>query len=309
MIPIHVLDEKALQNILNEKAVMASLRSAFQSLAKGQAFQPPQTLSIFPANKGDFITYLGVLAEANVFGAKLSPYLVQEKSSKVTAWTLLMSMETGEPLLLCDSYNLTTERTAATTALAVDLLAHREAKQLAVIGSGRVAQAHVRYATSLRSWSDIRVYSPNLAAKKNSLESLGATIASSAEEAVREADVVLLCTSSGTPVINTEWLSDDALVTSISTNVANAHEIPPESLSSFNVYCDYRPNTPGVAGEMKLAKEQHGWSEKSILADLPELLSKSHERLRGRAFFRSVGLGLEDVAVALAVLNRLKERA
>jgi L-arginine dehydrogenase len=309
MPPIHVLDEKALQNILNEKAVMASLRSAFQSLANGQAFQPPQTLSIFPDNKGDFITYLGVLAEANVFGAKLSPYLVQEKNSKVTAWTLLMSMETGEPLLLCDSYNLTTERTAATTALAVDLLALRAVQALAVLGSGRVAQAHLRYAKLLRSWSAIRVYSPNIAAKKNSLESLGATVASSAEEAVKDADVVMLCTSSGTPVIETEWLSPDAIVTSISTNVANAHEIPPASLSSFNVYCDYRPNTPGVAGEMKLAKEQHHWSEKSILADLPELLSKPHQRPGGRAFFRSVGLGLEDVAVALAVLNRLKERA
>lgn len=52
-----------------------------------------------------------------VFGAKLSPYIVTGGSPIITAWTCLMSMENGEALLLCDSSQLTIERTAGTTAL------------------------------------------------------------------------------------------------------------------------------------------------------------------------------------------------
>ncbi|MDI9776066.1 ornithine cyclodeaminase family protein, partial [Pseudomonas aeruginosa] len=58
--------------------------------------------------RGDFINYLGVLAQEQVYGVKTSPYIVREQGPLVTAWTLLMSMQTGQPLLLCDAARLTT---------------------------------------------------------------------------------------------------------------------------------------------------------------------------------------------------------
>ncbi|MBO0019933.1 hypothetical protein JJD16_14795, partial [Listeria monocytogenes] len=76
-----------------------------------------------------------------VYGVKTSPYIVREQGPLVTAWTLLMSMQTGQPLLLCAAARLTTARTAATTAVAVDALAPTEAGRLALIGSGPVAHA------------------------------------------------------------------------------------------------------------------------------------------------------------------------
>ena len=93
-------------------------------------------------------------------------------------------------------------------------------------------------------------------------------------------------------------------MTSISTNVPNAHEVDPAALPGFDVYCDYRKTTPAAAGEMKLAAEAGLWNPEALLGDLPELLTRraispSRER---PAFFRSIGLGLEDVAAAIAVL-------
>ncbi len=121
------------------------LRKLFRDLAAGQAVQPAQQLVEFPQGAGDFINYLGVLAEDGVYGVKTSPYIVREQGPLVTAWTLLMSMQTGQPLLLCDAGELTTARTAATTAVAVDALALLNASRLAIIGSGKVAQAHLHY--------------------------------------------------------------------------------------------------------------------------------------------------------------------
>ncbi|MEX0303259.1 MAG: ornithine cyclodeaminase family protein [Leisingera sp.] len=304
--PPIVLDAEAVARLLPQVDVLQEMRALFTGLGRGQAVQPAQTLTLFPEGQGDFITYLG--AGGGSFGAKLSPYLVQEGGPVITAWTVLMSMETGQPLMLCDSVRLTTERTAATTALAVDLLAGGGAARVAIIGSGAVAQAHWRHVQDLRGWQEVRVYSPGLGADEDK-QSVWRGIcpevafAASAEEAAREADVVMLCTSSGTPVLDTAAVAPGALVTSISTNVAQAHEIAPDFLASAQVYCDYRETTPASAGEMVLAARDHGWSADQVRGDLAGLAAGTCEGPDAEqpVFFRSIGLGLEDIAIANAI--------
>ena len=304
-----VLNAASVQDILPKVDALGAMRALFTELGRGQAVQPAQTLTLFPEDKGDFITYLGASTGTDVFGAKLSPYLVRPGKPVITAWTVLMSMQTGQPLMLCDSGELTTERTAATTALAVDHLAKNTAGTLAIIGSGKVAQAHLKHVQSLREWHEIRIYSPNLTANSDLAAQWTAAdprvqISDSAEAAGAGADVVMLCTSSGTPVFDTASVAPGALVTSISTNVANAHEVDPAFLNDAEVYCDYRATTPASAGEMKLAAEA-GWSPDAIRGDLAELQTETCDKPSGNkpVFFRSIGLGLEDIFMARAVYD------
>lgn len=303
-----VLDANAIAGYMPKLDVYAALRDMFRDLGNGAAVQSPQTLTLFPQDAGDFITYMGAIDGSKSFGAKLSPYIVTGGAPVITAWTLLMSMETGQPLALMDAGQLTVERTAGTTALAVDLLAPAPAKRLAIIGSGAIAQAHWRYVQGLRDWSEIRIWSPSLAGNAETRAAWQALcpaihFADSAEDALTGADVTMLCTSSGTPVVAEEALSGDMLVTSISTNVARAHEVPPGFLTRAQVYCDYRATTPAAAGEMQLAAEQHGWQADALRGDLPELVTgKCPKPEPGTpVFFRSIGLGLEDLAIAQAV--------
>ncbi|WP_433737006.1 ornithine cyclodeaminase family protein [Pseudomonas putida] len=305
----YVITQLQARELLAQVDVPQILRKLFRDLAAGQAVQPAQQLVEFPQGAGDFINYLGVLAEDGVYGVKTSPYIVREQGPLVTAWTLLMSMQTGQPLLLCDAGELTTARTAATTAVAVDALAPLKAQRLAIIGSGKVAQAHVHYVKGLREWQSISLYSPGL--RESSAEEQAhithldprLTIAESREAAMADADVIMLCTSSAGPVIDPSTLSKPALITSISTNAPRAHEVPPRSLNDMQVFCDYRLTTPGSAGEMLIAGEQHGWSSSTIAGDLPDLLSEKVRRpdYDRHVFFRSIGLGLEDIALANAI--------
>ncbi len=303
--PPKILDAAAVEALLPGLDVKSELTALFQALGAGQAVQPPQTITDFPNAKGDFITYLGAVAEMGVFGAKLSPYIVTEAAPVITAWTCLMSMDTGEPLVWCDSSRLTTERTAGTTALAVDLLAPARASRLAIIGSGAVAEAHFQHVRDLRNWSRISVYSPGLAAdpdRQTKWRALDSKIDIAADSAacLADCDVVMLCTSSGTPVIDPADTGKASVFTSISTNVANAHEIPPEFLPLADVYCDYLPTTPGSAGEMKLATAAGLWSADQIRGDLAQLVCGTCEKPNHdkSIFFRSIGLGLEDIAMA-----------
>lgn len=304
-----VMNQAQARELLAQVDVPHILHKLFRDLAAGLAVQPAQQLVEFPHGAGDFINYLGVLADEGVYGVKTSPYIVREQGPLVTAWTLLMSMHTGQPLLLCDAAELTTARTAATTALAVDVLAPAAARRLAIIGSGKVAQAHLHYVRNLRDWQHIRLYSPSLGrANADTLTHLKGldprlTLADSCDSAVEDADVILLCTSSAGPVLDPARLRKPALITSISTNAPRAHEVPPASLHGMHVFCDYRQTTPGAAGEMLIAAEQHGWDKRAMVGDLPELLCDMAQRPEydRHVFFRSIGLGLEDVALANAL--------
>lgn len=311
--PVLLTSEKVSQ-LVGGLNVMGELRSMFRSLGKEEAVQPPQSLTLLPNDAGDFITYLGALKEAGVFGAKLSPYLVTGDKPIITAWTYLMSLETGQPLLCCDSAELTTERTAATSALAVDYLAAKDSDSVAIIGSGAIAQAHLRYVKSLRDWKSIRVFSPSLAGNQQKIDAFkaidpGVTIAESLSQTVAGANVIMLCTSSGLPVINMADINPGVLITSISTNVANAHEVPPSLLCHADVYCDYKLTTPASAGEMKLAQQELSWSTENIKGDLPDLANEQCDLpdYSKPIFFRSLGLGLEDIAIAHAVWKQTQE--
>lgn len=307
-----VLDAHAIRKILPHIDIVSVMREMFSSLSVNHAVQPPQRITEFPVTQssmgGDFITYLGVLAEQQIFGAKLSPYIVTGDRPIVTAWTSLMSMQTGQPLLFCDAQDLTRERTAATTALAVDLLARPDAENLAIIGSGAIAMAHYQHVKNLRAWTGVKIYSPGLSQNPQRLAAWRAICpdliaTETAEQSAEGADVIMLCTSSGTPVLDLPQIGSRSLVTSVSTNAVNAHEISPAFLIKADVYCDYAATTPDTAGEMKLAARDHGWQASELKGDLAQLVSGQCARpaYNQPVFFRSVGLGLEDVAIAHAI--------
>jgi L-arginine dehydrogenase len=304
-----VLDEAAVLARVNRADVPAALETAFAGLISTRSVQPAQTVTVFPDGLGDCIFYPGALLDLGLVGVKVSPYLqglADAGKYPVTAYTMLLSASTGRPLLICDSYALTTIRTAATSVLALRYLAPSTARRLAVIGTGKLGREHLRFALDEREWDDVRVYSPSTAEDQEKQSAITAefsattlTFPKTAEAAVRDADVVMLCTSSGSPVIDGAWLGGSVLVTSISTNSPGAHEIDPAILPSLDVYCDYRATAPVTAGEMKIAIEAGSWSETLIVADLPELVTgaKPAESDRPR-FFRSTGLGIEDLAIA-----------
>ena len=94
-----ILDDASVTSLLPHLDVQAELRVMFKAMGQGQAVQPAQTVTDFPGGGGDFITYLGAVEAMGVFGAKLSPYIVTEGAPIITAWTALMSMQSGQPLV------------------------------------------------------------------------------------------------------------------------------------------------------------------------------------------------------------------
>mgnify|MGYP000288898289 CR=1 FL=1 len=314
---LKVLNEAEALEAIDRSKVRNALRRAFEGLSSGSTVQPTQTLTLFPNDEGDCIFYPGVIHDLDLVGVKVSPFinaLKRDGKYPVTAYTLLLSASTGQPILLCDSYALTTSRTAGTTALALEYLTPPSAKKLTVVGTGKVALEHLAYVAEQHDWEEICVWSPSLENDGNKEKQVArsikgiseiAKVSEDLQDAVADADVVMLCTSSGTPVIKTEWLSENAVVTSISTNVQKAHEIDPQTLSEFHVFCDYKETAPVTAGEMVIAIEKGNWDAQSLKGDLNGLITGAVRAPKeGKVFFRSTGLGIEDLAIASLLVSK-----
>src|ERR1700730_15080402 len=111
------------------------------------------------------------------------------------ATIFLVDPQTGTSLAVMDGRLITEMRTAAVSAAATKLLASPDAKALAILGSGVQARSHVEALQLVRKFEEIRVWSPNKAHADQFAKEIGAK-ALSAEDAVRDADVIVTVTSS-----------------------------------------------------------------------------------------------------------------
>ena len=307
--------EIEIANKLNSVVIIKALEAAFMDIALSKAVQPPQFSVIIPNDGGDTILYSAAMVEKRLFGVTVSPYLISRLNAgqhPVTAFTLLISTETGLPVLLCDSKLLIAARTGATSVIAMQQIA-KKSTNIAIIGSGKIAEWHLRCLAHVIDCERISMHSPQIFLpamheKRSNLLSIDRRLEfhNSIDKAVMDADVIMLCTSSCLPVLDISVLASNVLITSIGTDGLLAHEIPPAELLDMDVFCDYRNTTPLIAGEMIIATRDFGWKASQIVADLPELVSGQfvidRSEQKKRRFFRSVGLGIEDLAAASTIL-------
>src|SRR5439155_15668019 len=130
------------------------------------------------------------------------------------ATIFLVDPQTGTPLAIMDGRLITEMRTVAVSAVATKLLAPPDAKVLAILGSGVQAHSHVEALRLVRNFEEIRVWSPNREHAERFAKEIGGT-ATSAEKAVRGADVVVTATNSKAPVLKGAWLKPGCHVNAI----------------------------------------------------------------------------------------------
>lgn len=298
-----IADEETIKSVLHRIDVKDEIRSALIGLHKGDNLQLGTVVMDLPEGKGDCLIFPASAPSIGVFGAKLSPFIPARKTKgldPVTAYNIVLSTETGELMMVCDAGYLTKVRTAATTSLAIDSLKPDNARIAAIIGLGPVGLEHLRI-ESKRGYEEIRVYSPSMHKRADSVRAVNpdAIFVADLQEAVNDADVIMLCTGSPKPVLDPTILKQGALLTSVGSDLGG-YEISADTLPNLDVYCDYRLTAP------KKAKEFENFD--GLIADLPELLSGSKTPASSgkKRYWRSCGMGLQDMAVSKALYDILK---
>src|SRR5437764_7930413 len=195
------LNEDQVRQHLRMADLIPAMEKALIEFSAGKVTQPVR--SVIKVDVAAATGFLGLMPALTPEGLGLKavtfyPSNAERGIPTHMATIFLVDPRTGTPLAIMDGRLITEMRTAAVSAAATKLLASPDAKILAILGSGVQARSHVEALRLVRQFEEVRVWSPTKEQASQFAEEIGA-IAVSAEEALRDADVVVTVTNSKTP--------------------------------------------------------------------------------------------------------------
>jgi ornithine cyclodeaminase/alanine dehydrogenase-like protein (mu-crystallin family) len=259
------LDEAAISRVLRMEDLIPAMELALIDFSAGRVVQPVRSIINVPQHNAR----MGIMPAVygDIMGAKLvSVYPDNAARGLPThlALIVIFRSDTGETLAVMDGRLITELRTAAVSAAATKLLSSPDARTLAVLGSGVQARAHARALALVRKFDEVRVWSQDPLHAKAFADEIGAT-ATSAEDAVRGADVVATCTNSPEPVLHGAWLKPGVMVNAVGAVGATRRELDDTAMRGA-VVVDSREAAMQESGDVLLSGAQ-------IYAELGELLA------------------------------------
>ncbi|MFR9728237.1 ornithine cyclodeaminase family protein [Saccharopolyspora sp. MS10] len=300
---------------LDLDAAIRSQRMAFEALASGRARLAPKVSA--PSGTGTALGYLGTLSAEHGAVSKLvaaHPGNAELGLPAISATVLVLDPRDGSLRAVLEGTALTELRTAAGSAVAIDALAPGSAAELAVLGTGVQARAHVRAIARVRALRAVRIHGRNprraraLAAELAAELDLDVRPAGTAERALRGAELVAACTLSAEPVVHAELLEPGATVVTVGSYEPHRREVDDELVRRADLLVvDDVDTAAGHAGPLVRAIER-GERERGQLRALGEvLLGRAPGRTRAEqlVLYTSVGIGVQDAAAAHAVLGTL----
>lgn len=295
--------------VLGYAACAEAMRSVLTALAAGQAQQPLRTVLPMDGAPGLVALMPSFLpADGGRYGLKalcITPGNPAAGLDTHQGVVLLSDGPTGQPIALLNAAAVTEIRTAAVSAVATDLLARPDADELAVIGTGVQARAHVLALDSARRLSQIRVAGREPARSRAFAASLAGQTraqvrpAATARDAVAGADIVVTATSSARPVLERGWLAPGVHINAVGACLPDQRELDTGTVADGVLFADSRESLLSESGDYRLAAAEG--AQPQVRAELGEVLLGTAP---GRAsateitIFESLGLAVEDLAAA-----------
>lgn len=292
---VQFLDEKAVRERLQMPALIEAMQEALIDFSAGRVIQPVRQFVNIDAHHGVF----GLMpAVSNVMGIKLVTFYPGNQAKGLHthhALILVFEPSTGEPLAVMDGRLITEMRTAAVSAVATRLLAAPETPVLAILGSGVQARSHVEALRCVRKIEAIRVWSRSAANAEKFAAEVGATVMG-AEDAVRDADIVVTATAATEPILQGKWLKPGAHVNAVGWNGSDGRELDNDAMRCL-VFVESRDAALDQGGNVR-------GSGATITAEIgAALASPDHAWQNQTTIFDSLGMAVEDVSAAQLVLS------
>jgi ornithine cyclodeaminase/alanine dehydrogenase-like protein (mu-crystallin family) len=218
----------------------------------------------------------------------------------------LLDPQTGMALARMEANYLTDARTAATSAVATDLLARKDVETLGIFGSGRLAVTHFAALTHVRKFkrflvcgsgrSDVPAFCGKM---KNEL---GLNVEqSNAEMLTRESDVICTCTTAHEPLFDGNWLRPGTHLNLVGAFQPETREVDDTTVKRASVVVETYDGALQEAGDLLIPIKNKVIDRPHIIADLHEIASgkkAARASTDSITLFKSVGCALEDLVTA-----------
>jgi alanine dehydrogenase len=316
-----VLTRDEVESLLDTDLLRAAVASALAELSSGKVSMPTRIAAMVAERDALLAAMPAYLPSAGALTTKLVS-LFPRNTDRPTHQAVIVAFDptTGTPVALLDGEAITAARTAACSALSVDLLARRDAKTLAVIGTGVQARAHLRAVSRVRDFETVIVAGRDFEKAKafaaSVRDELGRRIRVSATigQALTDGDVICACTHTAEPVVTRDRLREGTHVTSVGYNSAG-REVDEATVVDALVFVESRAAAlaapPSGSNDLNWPIRDGKITKDHVHAELGEIVSKTKS---GRAndtqltLYKSVGVAVEDAAATALVLRLAEER-
>lgn len=298
-----VVTEEESSSLVDEALALEAARSAFLASVSATSFPSVIAHGSDPNNRFSVKS----AASAHVAGAKIGSYWPGNAGlglPRHNSLVVLFDQRIGRIGAVIQAGVANAYRTAAADALAVQLLARTEARVLAVFGTGNQAFHECRALSRVRPLGQILVVGRSEESSNRLVARLReagiAARGEAAEPACRSADLIVTATASRAPLFEAKWVRPGTHVSCMGADALGKQELPPALFARARLFCDL-PEQSTTMGEFQHAAP--GCAPVMLGAVLAgtEQGRRSAEEI---TIFDSSGIGLQDLALGLAILER-----
>jgi len=311
-----ILSDQDIQGLITMEEAIGAVEAAFRELRRGTVRMRARSTIMLPRYNGSISFMPSYLEESGAQATKIiSIYPDNPRRGLPTtaAWIVVNDPETGQVKAFMDGTCLTGVRTGAVSGVAAKYLAPEDARVAAVFGAGVQARNQAWAAATIRKLDEIRVYDPIKPAADRFVGEMGKRLgipvvrAESGEEACRGADMVLTATTSKTPVVKRAWLGDRVHVSAIGAFYPDCRELETGIIRDAKVVIDEWEAIRLESGDIMIPIKEGAITEDHVYAELGELVTGEKPGRTpgdGLTVFKSVGIAIQDSAVAKLVLEK-----
>jgi ornithine cyclodeaminase len=320
---LQIISKEEVKSAITMAQAIETVKSAFAQLSKGHARVPVRTQLGVPFHDGVALFMPAYLEDTDELGMKMVSVFsgnIEQGLPIINALVALIDPVTGLPLAILDGTYLTALRTGAASGAATELLARPDAETVAILGTGVQGRTQLQAVSTVRSIERVLVFDTREGAAEAFRAEMGEAgppiprrieVASTAKEAITEADILCTATTSSTPVFSDSDVKPGCHINAIGSFTPQMQELPEETVSRALLVVDSREAAWAEAGDLIIARKRGLITEASIHAEIGEIVAGTKP---GRTssdqvtLFKSVGNAVQDVSVGARILEEAKKK-
>lgn len=320
---IVVLRETDMKNIFTMAEAIQADKDALEIYSNNGANIPLRVNINVPEHEGQSLYMPGYAADTKALGLKIVsvyPKNIEKGLNSVPATMVLVNNETGEVCSLMDGTFLTRIRTGAVSGAATDILARKDSKVFALFGTGGQAEAQLEAVLNVRDIELVKVYdlseerrndfAARMTEEFGEKFSVKIVAANSSDEAIADADIITVVTTSKRPVFNAALVKKGAHVNGVGSYTPDMQEIDENLVCNSKVYVDTRDGVFNESGDLIIPVNKGIYSFDRVMGELGEVISnkvKGRESEEEITFFKTVGSSVLDVVTARRIYEKALE--
>jgi ornithine cyclodeaminase/alanine dehydrogenase-like protein (mu-crystallin family) len=301
MTTVRVLRADDVRAALPMSACIDAVEAAFIAYSSRRAELPGVIHLDVPEARGEIHVKAGHIHGEAAYAVKVASGFSAQDPPAIDGMVIVFDARTGAPAaLLLDGGFLTDQRTGAAGGVAARHLARQRVDVVAVIGTGIQARKQIEALRAVRDISEVRLWGRNPDRAAAAAGDVGGTVAPSVEDAVRDADVVVTCTSSRDVLVRSEWIRDGTHITAVGSDGAGKHELDPELLRRADIVA-----VDSLEQCTRLGELQHALDVADRAVELGRICageSPGRTQSSQLTICDLTGVGVQDVAAANAAL-------